>query len=820
MPGNRVTQPVKGQRGEQGFSIKSASLVGDNLVLESTSGSTYDVGNVKGATGPAGSSGSDISNPEPLIISENFVSQMQNFSSISGSIQLYSFNGYGEFVSPRIFQPLGSSGGFSGNNMYIVAAQSETDHFGVIEIVVEEDVIGILSLSNASNNTICIPSDINKMVVIIKTPTSFPTLSLFKIGFSSELGGFPDGIYFDFDPGASTITPTISDGSNTSIGSTTALTTNTWYTLEITKVSATSFDFTINGTTTNINTNVPSFPLNCGFWIDNSNGPSPSQVKIKLDFFSLKLRNVAPVLPTGTTVVGTANEVEVTGPVSNIITIGLPDSILVPTINTSQLNFNTSPATPTNTIGGLYWDTSYKTLSLGLSTNTQLKIGESLYKYVRNTSGSLISKGKVVYVNGHFSNTQITIGLANANSEATSADVIGVTAEDIADGTSGFVQTFGYLTGIATNTAEIPVGQEGKALYLSGVTAGNMRIGLPTQPLHGVRVGFLLQRAGSGTGSIFVNVQNYQELEELSDVLVTNIANNDILQWDNIDGRWENRSLSTAGISATGHTHSGSDITSGTVGFTYLPTGTGSTQVAIGNHNHNGTYALVSHTHTMADITDLREQKIFVECECNAAGEFSTISSNSGTNSFTGTGIDTTGGHYGVLTSATSTTNNAVAGIGSADTTTATVFGTFKIETTAVIMFPQLSTSGERFFIESGWTDNRTGTPTDGVLIQYCDNVNSGKFVGLAYNNNTLTQVDLGITATANTWYKLNTVVNTNGSVDFYIDGVLKGQLGSGSAPTGSTRATSLSHTIRKSVGTTSRGLYIDYINYIVWCSR
>ena len=285
--------------------------------------------------------------------------------------------------------------------------------------------------------------------------------------------------------------------------------------------------------------------------------------------------------------------------------------------------------------------------------------------------------------------------------------------------------------------------------------------------------------------------------------------NLDLFQYKTSNNKYHWVTFAEAGVAAASHTHSGADITSGTIGFSYLPTGTGSSQVAIGNH-----------THTMADITDLREQKIFVESECNAAGEFSTISSNSGLNSFTGTGIDTTGGHYGVLTSTTSTTNNAVAGIGSADTTTATIFGTFKVETTAIIMFPQLSTSSERFFIESGWTDNRTGTPTDGVLIQYCDNVNSGKFIGLAYNNSSLSQVDLGITAAANTWYKFNIVVNTNGSVDFYIDGVLKGQLGSGSAPTTSSRATSLSHTIRKSVGTTSRGVYIDYINYIVWCSR
>ena len=48
---------------------------------------------------------------------------------------------------------------------------------------------------------------------------------------------------------------------------------------------------------------------------------------------------------------------------------------------------------------------------------------------------------------------------------------------------------------------------------------------------------------------------------------------------------------------SSSHTHSGSDITSGTVGFSYLPTGSGSNQVAIGNHSHSGYQAtLVSGT--------------------------------------------------------------------------------------------------------------------------------------------------------------------------------------------------------------------------------
>lgn len=530
-----------------------------------------------------------------------------------------------------------------------------------------------------------------------------------------------------------------------------------------------------------------------------------------------------------TSIEGTINEIEVTT-ANSIVTIGLPNSITITEANLTNINFVTTTTNPTPVKGRLIWDDSHGTVVIGVNSNVHIPLGEASMINVRNSSASNILKGEIVYVSGSHSTGYLEVTKAQANAEATSAPTVGLAAEDIAINATGFVMTQGLLTGLTTTAYSA-----GQPIFLSESTAGGWRTSFPTAPNHGTFVGWIVKSAGGGTGSIFVKIHNYNELSELSDVYIPSTpSNNDVLQWTTANSRWENKSLSSAGIAAATHTH-GNITNAGAIGSTSgLPIitnsggvlttgsfGTTSGTFCAGNDSRlSDARTPTTHTHTMADITDLREQKIFVECECNAAGEFSTISSNSGTNSFTTTGIDTTGGHYGILTSGTATTNNAVAGIGSADTTTATVFGTFKIETTSILMIPTLSTSTERFFIESGFTDNRTGVPVDGVLISYSDAQNSGKWIGLAYNNNTLTSVDLGITVTANTWYKLNSVINTNGSVDFYIDGTLRGSLAAGSAPTGSTRATALSHTIRKTVGTTARNLYIDYMNYIVWCSR
>lgn len=501
-----------------------------------------------------GGGGIDPSDPDqPIIIVDNFIRQPNGDPSGTGGLFIY---------------PDGNTTILNTNGLPIVFTESEVDHNGIIivRLSIFDTNINYYILGQTATADVCKFTDVSTLYYIIKTPATLQ--HSIRIGFMDDYGSSPSAneICFERLTGEANISVvTRSGGTQTKTSSGIAYSANTWYTFKISRTASNTVDFTINTTTVNQTTNIPTGFMNVGVQIQG-NGSNSADEDFKFDFFSLKLGDVAAVLPTGTTVVGTANEVEVTT-VGSVITVGLPNSIIVPTINTSQLNFNITPASPTNTIGGQYWDTTYNTLSLGLTANTNLKIGQSLYKYVKNTTGSSIPKGKVVYINGHFSSTQLTIGLANASTEATSADVVGVTAEDIANNASGFVQTFGYLTGFATNTAEIPTGQEGKALYLSATTSGDMRIGLPIQPLHGVRVGFLVQRAGSGSGAMFVNIQNYQEIEELSDVEITSIAANDILQWDNTDLRWENRSLSSAGIAAAAHTH-GNITNAGAIGST------------------------------------------------------------------------------------------------------------------------------------------------------------------------------------------------------------------------------------------------------------
>ena len=300
-----------------------------------------------------------------------------------------------------------------------------------------------------------------------------------------------------------------------------------------------------------------------------------------LEYYIQVIPITGGALPTGVTVTGTTNEVEVNF-ASNVYTVGLPTSVIVDQATVDLLNLDTTVTPPLVLSDGQFaYSPDYGAPMTALSStngNVNCILGQTLYKEIRNNTGATITAGQVVYVTGSHASTHITVGLADASTEATAKNTIGVAAHDILNNSEGWIITQGYLKGIGTNTTA-GTGGEGDTLWLS-TTAGEFTYNRPTAPDHGVVVGYMVKSAGAGAGSIFVKIANGQELDELHDVKITSIANNDVLQWDNTDLRWENRSLSSAGIAASSHTHTLSDITQSGASLNQVPQWNGSAWVA------------------------------------------------------------------------------------------------------------------------------------------------------------------------------------------------------------------------------------------------
>lgn len=197
-------------------------------------------------------------------------------------------------------------------------------------------------------------------------------------------------------------------------------------------------------------------------------------------------------------------------------------------------------------VGRLAWDDGEGTLSVGLKGgNVNLQIGQESVALCYNGTGSSIPNGAVVYISGA-QGQRPSITLADADTEETSSKTFGVATETIANGTEGFVATFGVVNGLDTSSFTA-----GQSLWLSS-TAGGLTSTKPSAPTHSVFVGYCLHSHAS-SGRIFVNPQNGYELEELHNVSISSPSNNQALLYESSTGLWKNTTVDSL-PSQTGNT--------------------------------------------------------------------------------------------------------------------------------------------------------------------------------------------------------------------------------------------------------------------------
>lgn len=166
---------------------------------------------------------------------------------------------------------------------------------------------------------------------------------------------------------------------------------------------------------------------------------------------------------------------------------------------------------------------------------------QNLVTEVYNETGSTLTKGTIVYINGGHGNLP-TVTKAIATSDATSAQTYGVVRSDITNNNNGYVTVIGSLSDL--DTQAYPAGTQ---LYLSGTTAGTWTSTKPHAPIHLVYVGIVV-RSHPTQGVVEIKIQNGYELDELHDVQITSPTNGNILQYDSATSLWKNVAGTTTNI--------------------------------------------------------------------------------------------------------------------------------------------------------------------------------------------------------------------------------------------------------------------------------
>ena len=157
---------------------------------------------------------------------------------------------------------------------------------------------------------------------------------------------------------------------------------------------------------------------------------------------------------------------------------------------------------------------------------------------VRNSTGTTLTKGTVVYLSGATGNRPNAVR-AQANTEATSSKTIGIVVANINNNADGYVATNGTLHDLDTSAFTA-----GDAVWLSAATAGAFTSTVPAEPNHAVFIGYIA-RAHPTQGRIVLHFQNGYEFDELHGVLLSSPANNDLVVYESSTSLWKNKSIST-----------------------------------------------------------------------------------------------------------------------------------------------------------------------------------------------------------------------------------------------------------------------------------
>jgi hypothetical protein len=213
-------------------------------------------------------------------------------------------------------------------------------------------------------------------------------------------------------------------------------------------------------------------------------------------------------------------------------------------ITGNSVTISGSPVTTSGTLAFAFAGTGAQYIkgdgTLATFPNT-IDQAKNLITEVYNSTGSTLTKGTVVYINGGQGNLP-TVTKALASGDSTSAQTYGIVQADITNNNNGFVVVAGRLTDIDTQAYT-----NGTQLYLSSTTAGAYTSTKQYAPAHLVYIGIIV-RSHPTQGVIEVKIQNGYELDELHNVAAQSPSNGDILQYVSSTSLWTKVAGTTSNI--------------------------------------------------------------------------------------------------------------------------------------------------------------------------------------------------------------------------------------------------------------------------------
>jgi hypothetical protein len=195
--------------------------------------------------------------------------------------------------------------------------------------------------------------------------------------------------------------------------------------------------------------------------------------------------------------------------------------------------------------GKLSWNQPNGTVNVGLYNDVNVGVGEDVIYYVKATGA--ITKGDVIQYAGYQGDHALAKRAVQSEINANPKLIMGIAKQNIANGEFGYIAHFGKLEGVDTKS----FGVNSFVWFDSaGSTAGNWTITQPTAPNAKILLAVIIKAESSAeanNGVLLVRPTIEPSVKELQDVLISSIANGQVLRWNATNSRWENTgALTTA----------------------------------------------------------------------------------------------------------------------------------------------------------------------------------------------------------------------------------------------------------------------------------
>jgi hypothetical protein len=231
-----------------------------------------------------------------------------------------------------------------------------------------------------------------------------------------------------------------------------------------------------------------------------------------------------------------ASDITVSGAVGTLQQVTTAGNTTTLGITAASVKLNLTSAV-TVTQGQMAWNPQDLTVDIGMANGVVLQVGQE--QYIKVKASADITNGQTVMFTGVNGEHILAAPNNMASAGYRPEFFIGIATQSIARNDFGYITIFGKVHDV--NTLAFT---EGDILYVDPHVVGGVTNIEPVAPHFNIMVAAVTKRAG-GDGHVMVRPSWRPSLSQLNDVAIIGVADDNLLQYNTANSRWENVTIAS-----------------------------------------------------------------------------------------------------------------------------------------------------------------------------------------------------------------------------------------------------------------------------------